>query len=93
MTNSGDIGIEDMPKVLVDWMNKNGDNLRNILEEVEDFIDDRVNSEDFEWVNADLIEIPGFIKFVLYKQWQKDHGYKDENRRTDNTTEIKDLNI
>lgn len=93
MANNGNVSIEDMPKELVDWVNKNGDNLRNILEEVEDFIDDRVNSEDFEWTNTDMNEIPGFIKFVLYKQWQKDCGYKNENIRTSNMAKIKDLNI
>lgn len=76
MTKNEDITVDSVPKELVDWMSKNGDNIRNILEEVEDFIDDRVHSEDFEWVNTDLIEIPGFIKFVLYRQWQKDNIIK-----------------
>jgi hypothetical protein len=78
MTKNEDTNVDSMPKELVDWMSKNGDNIRNILEEVEDFIDDRVHSEDFEWVNTDLSEIPGFIKFVLYKQWQKDNRVKGQ---------------
>ena len=73
-------------------MNNNGDNLRNILEEVEDFIEDRINSEDFEWVNTDLSDISGFIKFVLYKQWQKDNGFIEENDRIENMLGIKDIN-
>jgi len=92
MINNGDVSIEHMSKGWVDWVNNNGDNLRNILEEVEDFIDDRINSEDFEWVNTDLSEISGFIKFVLYTQWQKDNGYIEENDRIENMLGIKDIN-
>jgi hypothetical protein len=92
MINNGDVSVEHMPKEWVDWVNNNGDNLRNILEEVEDFIDDRINSEDFEWVNTDLSEISGFIKFVLYTQWQKDNGYIEENDRIENMLGIKDIN-
>lgn len=73
MTKNEDISIDNMPKEWVDWVHKNGDNLKSILEEVEDFIDDRVYSEDFEWINTDISSISGFIKFILYKQWQKDN--------------------
>lgn len=72
MDKKNNIDIDNDTKEKVEWLKENGDVLRDILEETEDFIHNRVMSEDFHWINTDMNEAYGFILFILSNKWGKE---------------------
>lgn len=71
--------MDKTPEEWAEWMVENGDILRNLLEEVDEFIEDRIYDDDNEWVDTDLDELNGFVRHVLYNGWIKAHEEEDGN--------------
>lgn len=70
--------MDKTPEEWAEWVTENGNMLRDLLEEVDDFIEDRIYDDDNEWVDTDLDELNGFVRHVLYNGWIKAHEEEKE---------------